>query len=56
LKTLWRPLFFGGTIRKSLEQLRFLADHQFPLVTGDAQQPDAPIAARLLAGVEFLGE
>ena len=56
LKTHWQPLFFGDTIRKSLEQLRFLADHQFPLVTGDAQQPDVQIAARLLAGVEFLGE
>ncbi|MHB0959579.1 MAG: DUF7932 domain-containing protein [Pirellulaceae bacterium] len=56
LKTPWRPLFFTGTIRKSLEQLRFLADHQFPLVTGDAQQPDVQLAARLLAGVAFLGD
>ena len=56
LKTGWKPLFFGDTIRRSLAQLRFLAEHQFPLVTGDAQQPDVRMAARLIAGVAFLGD
>ncbi|MBM4088461.1 MAG: hypothetical protein FJ276_03390 [Planctomycetes bacterium] len=54
LKTAWKPLGFGRTIRESLSQLRALADHPFPLVTGDASQPDVRLAAQLLAGIEFL--
>jgi hypothetical protein len=55
LQTGWQPLFFGDTLRQSLVQLRFLADHPFPLVTGERQQADVQLAARLVAGVEFLG-
>ncbi len=56
LKTGWQPLFFADTIRRGLAQLRLLADHQFALMTGDAEQADVRIAARLLAGIEFLGD
>lgn len=56
LKTGWQPLFFAETIRKGLAQLRLLAEHQFALITGDAEQADVRIATRLLAGIEFLGD
>jgi len=56
LKTNWQSPLFGATIRRSLVQLKFLAEHQFALLSGDAQQPDVQIAARLLGGLEFLGK
>ncbi len=56
LKTGWQGLFSGHVIRDALSQLKFLAEHPFPLVTGGAEQPDVQLAARLIAGVTFLGQ
>jgi hypothetical protein len=55
VKTPWKSLFFGGKLRKSLSQLQFLVKHPFGLTSRDTKLPDVQLAARLIAGVEFLG-
>jgi hypothetical protein len=56
LKTGWKSPFAGPRLLESLTQLRRLAEHPFPLVTGEPSGPDVQLAARLIAGVEFLGQ
>ncbi len=55
LKDPWKPLMSGSLIPDALRQLKALAEHPFELLSGDAAQPDVKIAARLAAGIEFLG-
>ncbi len=56
LKTGWKGLFSSGMVRDALRHLKELSEHPFPLVTGGADQPDVQLAARLIAGVAFLGQ
>ncbi len=55
VKTPWKSLFFNRRIRESLAQLHFLTDHPFALTSRDGSLPDVQLAARLIAGVDFLG-
>lgn len=55
LKTPWKGLLGGKLVRNALRQLKLLADHPFQWVSGTVKQPDVQLAARLLAGIEFLG-
>jgi hypothetical protein len=55
VKTPWKSLFFNRKLRESLAQLHFLVEHPFALTSRDGNLPDVQLAARLIAGVEFLG-
>jgi hypothetical protein len=54
LRSGWKPLFFGATIAHGLGHLRFLADYAFPSIAFEGERAEARLAARLVAGVEFL--